>query len=205
MSIGIRRRDVLFSPVAFGSANLLAETMVKKGAEAYVDPVAMEAWMNTWMSARDPVGTLHMSRFKDRTYFLLKQIGWRPNPGGPKLPAVSVPKGFVTDFASIPRILWSILPPDGDYTYPSIIHDYLYWTQNTSRAIADEVFKSAMIDFKISSSEINSIYSGVRAGGQAAWNSNEKLRKSGERRILKKFPESPIISWAEWKTDKSNF
>ena len=39
---------------------------------------------------------------------------------------ITVPVGFVTDFASIPRILWSILPPWGRYGKATVVHDYLY-------------------------------------------------------------------------------
>lgn len=39
---------------------------------------------------------------------------------------VTVPVGFVTDFASVPRMLWSIIPPWGKYGKAAIIHDYLW-------------------------------------------------------------------------------
>lgn len=39
----------------------------------------------------------------------------------------TVPAGFRTDFASIPRILWRYLDPeDPCILYPSVAHDYLY-------------------------------------------------------------------------------
>lgn len=38
---------------------------------------------------------------------------------------VYVPKGFLTDGASVPRIFWSIIPPWGIYGNAAIIHDYL--------------------------------------------------------------------------------
>lgn len=38
---------------------------------------------------------------------------------------IIVPKGFVTDFATVPRIFWSIFPPFGIYTKASVLHDYL--------------------------------------------------------------------------------
>lgn len=43
---------------------------------------------------------------------------------------IAVPKGFVTDFASIPQGLWSLgLSPHGRYGRAAVIHDYLYWSQ----------------------------------------------------------------------------
>lgn len=40
---------------------------------------------------------------------------------------IVVPAGLVTDFASIPRIAWSIIDPeDPAIGWPSVVHDYLY-------------------------------------------------------------------------------
>ena len=39
---------------------------------------------------------------------------------------VVVPKGFRTDLASSPRILWPILPPFGRWSAAAVLHDYLY-------------------------------------------------------------------------------
>lgn len=38
----------------------------------------------------------------------------------------TIPKGFETDLASIPRGLSRFLPPWGDYSTAAIIHDYMY-------------------------------------------------------------------------------
>lgn len=40
--------------------------------------------------------------------------------------AIRVPKGFITDFASIPKILWNVLPPTGKYGKAAVVHDFLY-------------------------------------------------------------------------------
>ena len=41
----------------------------------------------------------------------------------------TVPAGFITDFASIPRWLWSVVgAPTGWYTKPSCLHDYCFDT-----------------------------------------------------------------------------
>ena len=37
-----------------------------------------------------------------------------------------VPKGFETDFASVPRWLWPVMSPMGDLRYGGIIHDFGY-------------------------------------------------------------------------------
>ena len=38
---------------------------------------------------------------------------------------IDVPVGYRTDFASIPRIFWRILPPAGPYGKAAVIHDWL--------------------------------------------------------------------------------
>jgi|14BtaG_2_1085337.scaffolds.fasta_scaffold96122_2 hypothetical protein len=37
-----------------------------------------------------------------------------------------LPKGFRTDFASVPKFLWGLLPPYGTDIMAFLIHDYLY-------------------------------------------------------------------------------
>lgn len=58
---------------------------------------------------------------------------------------IRVPIGFRTDFASVPRPLWSFLPPVGLYAKAAVIHDYLYESKSRSRKEADEIFLEAMV------------------------------------------------------------
>lgn len=156
-------------------------------------------WMETWMSQTKAIrGTLHISRFVEPVYYLTKPTVWLPN-ADQKYQSVTVPVGFVTDFASIPRVFWSMLRPDGEYTHAAILHDYLYWNQATSREVADEIFYLAMEDFKISKPTASTIYSAVRAAGASSWNSNQKAKAGGEKRILKIFPDDPLARWSDWK------
>jgi len=169
-------------------------------APGYSDKDLTDAWIKKWMDSLKSVNKpLHLGRFADRTYFLREPISWEPNKGQEPLKSVLVPPGFVTDFASIPRVFWSILPTDGDYTYPAIIHDYLYWEQPVSRSDADTILKHAMEDFKVSGPKIAAIYSGVRTGGSFAWDGNAALKKAGEKRTLKEWPTDPTVRWADWK------
>jgi hypothetical protein len=118
---------------------------------------------------------------------------------------VTVPIGFVTDFASIPRALWIALPRDGDYVWAAVVHDYLYWFQTTSRDVADDVLNAAMRDFNIPTADRVAIYEGVHLGGGSAWEQNVALKKAGEKRILKQFPTDPTVSWADWKKKPGAF
>ena len=58
--------------------------------------------------------------------------------------SITVPEGFETDFASIPRIFWSIMPPTGRYSRAAVLHDYLYHLPNCSRFLADSLFRESM-------------------------------------------------------------
>jgi hypothetical protein len=166
---------------------------------AYADPIAADEWMKKWMNPLGAaVGPLHLGRFADRMYYLLKEIEWKPEPGQ-NVPGVRVPVGFVTDFASIPRAFWALLPPDGLYAYPAILHDYLYWDQKGSRADADLTLRYAMEEFKVGRPTIETIYRGVRVGGDAAWRANESLKLRGDKRVLKQFPTDPTTPWSTWK------
>ncbi len=53
---------------------------------------------------------------------------------------ISVPAGFVTDLATVPRIFWTLLPPDGKYAKAAIIHDYLYDNALRTKQETDKIF-----------------------------------------------------------------
>jgi hypothetical protein len=130
-------------------------------------------------------------------YFLEGTLEWIANPGQNFSP-VEVPKGFVTDLASVPAILWSIFPRTGRYAYAAIVHDYLYWTQEVSREEADSVLKAAMEDAKVDPVSTVGFYAAVRTFGAAPCEHNRKARLAGEKRVLVKFPGNPLISWNTW-------
>ena len=61
------------------------------------------------------------------------------------LGTITVPAGFTTDFASVPRLFWNVLPPFGRYGKAAIVHDYLYRTRGlVSKPVADALFLEAM-------------------------------------------------------------
>ena len=62
---------------------------------------------------------------------------------------ITIPVGFTTDFASIPRIFYSFIPRMGwRYNYASLLHDYLYsrdcFDLGITRSEADKIFLDAM-------------------------------------------------------------
>jgi hypothetical protein len=97
---------------------------------------------------------------------------------------VIVPKGFVTDFSSIPAAFRAFVLPTGRSGRAGIIHDYLYWIQACSREQADRIFLLAMIESGVDLVTRYAMYGAVRAGGLKAWNLNEADRKTGLPRII---------------------
>lgn len=82
---------------------------------------------------------------------------------------ITVPAGFVTDLASIPRAFHWLIPVNGKHRAAAIIHDYLYVTKDRSRAEADSIFLEAMKSSGVRWSQRQTMYLAVRAGGWAAW------------------------------------
>jgi hypothetical protein len=82
---------------------------------------------------------------------------------------IVVPAGFVTDFASVPRIpiaFWLV----GDTAHAAaVVHDYLYATGIFPKAVADDVLYEAMVTSGMPAWRCHLIYWGVRLGGRHAW------------------------------------
>ena len=58
---------------------------------------------------------------------------------------ITVPKGFVTDFASIPRLLFILASPSGRHRRAAVLHDYLFTEKSgISRIVCDAIFYDAM-------------------------------------------------------------
>ena len=84
---------------------------------------------------------------------------------------IIVPKGFQTDFASIPRLFWNIVSPESPYIREaSVIHDWLY-TQKViyTRKQADEILRAAMIELGASRYLAGIVYWSVRIFGGSHW------------------------------------
>lgn len=87
---------------------------------------------------------------------------------------ITVPVGFYTDFASVPRLglVYSML---GDCAHqPAVIHDWLYYAAITDRATADNVLFEAMGVIGLPFWRRYPIWWGVRVGGWVAWNQHRK-------------------------------
>lgn len=83
---------------------------------------------------------------------------------------VRVPAGCETDFASIPRPLWNLLPPTGRYGKAAVVHDFLYRTHGeATRPQADRVFLEGMDVLGVDWFTRHLMYAGVRVGGASSY------------------------------------
>ncbi len=88
--------------------------------------------------------------------------------------AIRVPAGFITDFASVPKAFWSIIPPYGKYTKAAVLHDFLYSRGpqglTRTRKEADQIFLQAMKVLGVNPVKREIMYNAVRWFGAKKWN-----------------------------------
>ncbi|MGS2810132.1 DUF1353 domain-containing protein [Nocardia sp. MW-W600-9] len=78
----------------------------------------------------------------------------------------TVPAGFRTDFASVPRALVWLIPRYGAYTRAAILHDYLCRTEMVGRADADGIFRRCLHEFAVSTPRRWMMWAAVRLGSR---------------------------------------
>jgi hypothetical protein len=99
---------------------------------------------------------------------------------------VVAPAGFKTDFASIPRGLWNILPKRGKHDKAAVLHDAGYRNQledvrgyqiQITKAQTDSLFLEAMEVSGVGMFSRRSMYLAVKFFGQKAYDEDrEKAR-----------------------------
>lgn len=91
---------------------------------------------------------------------------------------VTVPKGFETDGASLPRLLWWYCPPfKGRHTRGAVVHDYLYATGEQPRKVSDKIFLAIMGEDGVRKRKRRIMYMGVRSCGWKAYRAHKARRK----------------------------
>ncbi len=112
---------------------------------------------------------------------------------------VIVPRGFVTDFLSIPRPLRLLLPKTGDYGDAAVVHDYLYWRQDCTRLQSDNIMAMGMMESGVPAVTLRTIQIGVRFGGDDGWEGNKRDRQAGlVRTVGPPFDQVPL--GGSWNT-----
>lgn len=86
---------------------------------------------------------------------------------------ITVPKGFKTDFASIPKCAHWIISVVGKHIQAAIVHDYTYERvvrdvakQEMTKIEADTLFIEGMAELGVGKLRRNVMYRSVRIGGK---------------------------------------
>jgi hypothetical protein len=120
----------------------------------------------------DPLAVEILDKARDGrvTARLLQAFDYWPASGAER---ITVPAGFVTDFASVPWGFWNFEPPLGDACKAAVVHDYLYATEGLgerfSRAQADGVFREALAASGVPLWKRTLLWAAVRVGGAGGW------------------------------------
>lgn len=133
-------------------------------------------------TAQQPIPPVDFRPFSDGMHWIVREpltytIGISSD-------SITVPVGFVTDFASIPQALQSIIRANGPYILPAVVHDYLYWKQTCTRQQADQILLLGMIENQVREIHRSAIHGAVTVAGGFAWADNAKEREAGLVRIL---------------------
>lgn len=78
---------------------------------------------------------------------------------------ITVPAGYDTDFASVPRLFWRILPPHGPYVPAAVVHDWLCDLRGSTgidSAATHAVFREAMEVLRVPAWKRHTMYQAVR-------------------------------------------
>ena len=89
---------------------------------------------------------------------------------------IRVPKGFRTDYASVPRIFRSIINSYGKHGRAAVVHDWLYSSQckiDVTREEADKIFLEIMKECGVGSIKRNLMYRMVRIFGASHFRKGE--------------------------------
>jgi hypothetical protein len=138
--------------------------------------LAAPAW------AQQPIDPVDFRPFVDGRHWIVRQP--LTYTIGVSNDRITVPPGFVTDLASIPQVLQSIIRQNGLYLLPAVVHDYLYWKQPCTRAQSDQIFLLAMLENKVGDFHRVALYEAVKAAGSFAWDENTRERTARVLRII---------------------
>lgn len=89
---------------------------------------------------------------------------------------VVLPRGFVTDFGSVPQFFWRIVNPQGIAKPAYVLHDWLYNTQEEDQLVADGKLHEGMQCLGVGWFQRWAVYRGLRLGGFLAWNEHSRER-----------------------------
>lgn len=152
-------------------------------SEDFTDPIFIQPDLR-------PVLTVGRGIFKKQIYLLMEDWEYIWEANGMRY-RMFFKRGIVTDIASVPRILWAIIPPDGDQRAAALPHDELYQYQGSlpvgrifvwrddlwcdissckwTRKQADKLLANILDAAGSSKLKRRMMYLGVRIGGWYPW------------------------------------
>lgn len=95
--------------------------------------------------------------------------------------AITVPVGFVTDLASVPRFLRDrrAFDVNGRSRRPAILHDYLYATGKGGKDFADDLFREALLAEGVGALNAWAFWKAVQWGGHGPYREHATRRAAG--------------------------
>jgi len=160
----------------------------------------VQFWMAKWMREENPDSRMHLMPFTEPIWVVTHATSWEPPRGSRNAPSpVDVPIGFVTNLASVPKSFWKWLPPDEKFAHIAVVHDYLYWDQQSSRGEADKMLMLGMKKLEVSFWKRAMMFLALKFVGDVIWKRNQEDREDGLLRELKILPQRPPVSWVVWK------
>lgn len=117
-------------------------------------------------------GMLNLGVWVPGEWLVLGDMGYTALDGS----VYVIPQRFITDLASIPRLLRSIYTVDDETRLPATLHDWLYCSHAVSRAQADALFLEALGRAGVGWTKRNAMYSAVRVGGWKYWNARTGIQ-----------------------------
>lgn len=123
-----------------------------------------------------------------RTWVLMEPFSYDVGSEGSG-DTVNVPVKFMTDFASVPRLLWIVFPQWGKYGNAAVIHDWGYWSKERSKQQTDLIFLEGMKVLGVRPFTRTVLYLAVHLFGGWAWRSAGKRRARNESRVAFRIPE----------------
>lgn len=115
------------------------------------------------------LNTLHAEQLEEDNWQLLEDLGYVQET--PFVASVVVPRGFNTDFASVPRLPLAYLLAGGVGNPAAVVHDYLYREvpHSCTRDQADEIFYQALLVCGVAKWRAWLMWAAVRIAGSGSY------------------------------------
>ncbi|MDY6922644.1 MAG: DUF1353 domain-containing protein, partial [Pseudomonadota bacterium] len=120
---------------------------------------------------RPLVGAVNHQQDRERdgrtTVVVIQPFGYVHDQSGR---TIWVPAGYVTDFASIPRVGRWLIPPFGRHAIAAVVHDWLYSVGEPGRrGEADDIFRDALEELGVDLARRNVMHAAVTAFGAGGY------------------------------------